>query len=105
MIEIFAPARICLFGDHQDYLGLPVIACAIDRYIKLSAVENKEKLLKIDLPDIGKERVIPLVEPFISINIQDYFFRRYSNKCRFVEFVSNYCSMDHFFIKNFWRTY
>ena len=75
MIEIFAPARICLFGDHQDYLGLPVIACAIDRYIKLSAVENKEKLLKIDLPDIGKERIIPIVEPFISINVKDYFVK------------------------------
>ncbi|MEC7694207.1 MAG: galactokinase family protein, partial [Bacteroidota bacterium] len=22
----FAPGRVCLFGEHQDYLGLPVIA-------------------------------------------------------------------------------
>ena len=21
-----APGRVCLFGDHQDYLGLPIIA-------------------------------------------------------------------------------
>ena len=25
----FAPGRVCLFGEHQDYLGLPVIAAAI----------------------------------------------------------------------------
>ncbi|MEM9867554.1 MAG: galactokinase family protein, partial [Bacteroidota bacterium] len=33
MIEISVPARICFYGDHQDYLGLPVIAGTIDRYI------------------------------------------------------------------------
>ncbi|PHR68797.1 MAG: galactokinase [Lutibacter sp.] len=75
MIEVLAPARICLFGDHQDYLGLPVIACAIDRYIKLSAIKNKSNSLKIDLPDIGKERVIPITESFISIGEQDYFVK------------------------------
>ena len=32
-----APARVCLFGDHQDYLNLPVIACAIDRFIEIKA--------------------------------------------------------------------
>ena len=37
-----APARICLFGDHQDYLGLPIIACAIDKYITLTAKQNDE---------------------------------------------------------------
>ena len=36
-IYIKAPARICLFGDHQDYLGLPVIACSIARFINLKA--------------------------------------------------------------------
>jgi len=25
-----APGRVCLYGEHQDYLGLPVIAAAID---------------------------------------------------------------------------
>lgn len=25
----FAPGRVCLFGEHQDYLGLPVIAAAV----------------------------------------------------------------------------
>lgn len=30
-----APGRICLFGEHQDYLGLPVIAMAIDRDFRI----------------------------------------------------------------------
>jgi len=28
-MEINTPGRICFFGEHQDYLGLPVIAMAI----------------------------------------------------------------------------
>ena len=30
MIKISTPSRLCLFGEHQDYLGLDVIALAID---------------------------------------------------------------------------
>ncbi len=30
-----APGRICLFGEHQDYLGQPVIAMAIDRVFRI----------------------------------------------------------------------
>lgn len=30
-----APGRLCLFGEHQDYLGLPVIAMAMDRRVEL----------------------------------------------------------------------
>jgi galactokinase len=75
MIEIFAPARICLFGDHQDYLGLPVITCAIDRYIKLTATENTKRLFEISMPDIGEERVIPITENVASNNEQDFFMK------------------------------
>ena len=42
-LTISAPGRICLFGDHQDYLGLPVIACAIDRQVILTA----EKIMRV----------------------------------------------------------
>lgn len=41
MIQISTPSRICLFGEHQDYLGLDVIALAID--LRFSArVERRE---------------------------------------------------------------
>ena len=28
--RVSTPSRLCLFGEHQDYLGLEVIACAIN---------------------------------------------------------------------------
>jgi galactokinase len=72
-IQIVAPARICLFGDHQDYLGLPVIACAIDKHITLTALKNNSKKLKINLPDIQSERSIDISEPFEILEKGDHF--------------------------------
>lgn len=37
---VSAPGRICLFGEHQDYLGLPVIAAAINRRARVEAKKN-----------------------------------------------------------------
>lgn len=59
-IRSVAPARTCLFGDHQDYLGLPVIACAIDRHITLEAFENNKNVLHVEMPDIKAERTIAI---------------------------------------------
>ena len=67
-----APGRICLFGDHQDYLGLPVIACAINKHINLIAEENDIKVLHIKKPDIGKERHIPINQNIEHVNKGDY---------------------------------
>lgn len=72
-ISITAPGRICLFGDHQDYLGLPVIACAINRQISLEAVSNKKNVFEIAMPDINEIRVIPLSETFEQLEPRDYF--------------------------------
>lgn len=68
-----APGRICLFGDHQDYLGLPVIACAIDRTIKLKAVKNNTGVFKINMLDIDKVRIININETFPVLEPRDYF--------------------------------
>lgn len=68
-----SPGRTCLFGDHQDYLGLPVIACAINRYIFLSAVENSTSLLRIQLPDINNELIIDIHKKNILLDKRDYF--------------------------------
>ncbi|MFC4721060.1 mevalonate kinase [Geojedonia litorea] len=72
-ICIEAPARICLFGDHQDYLGLPVIACAINRYIRLHAVPNTSSFFNIQMPDIKAQRQILIDEPFQSLESKDFF--------------------------------
>lgn len=73
IIKIQSPGRICLFGDHQDYLGLPVIACAIDKYITLEAKPISKKLFKITMPDIGQERILDLNAAFDSRLKRDYF--------------------------------
>ena len=72
-IFIKAPARICLFGDHQDYLGLPIIACSINRFINLKARTNKYQILYIKLPDIDSERIIEVSEKFEDLEKGDYF--------------------------------
>lgn len=68
-----APGRICLFGDHQDYLGLPVIACAIDRDINLTVVRNTTNVFKLNMVDINEERIINIDETFTELKPRDYF--------------------------------
>lgn len=52
-LTVSAPGRICLLGDHQDYMGLPVIAAAIDLRIRISGTSRNDRQLRLDLPDIG----------------------------------------------------
>ena len=66
-----APARICLFGDHQDYLQLPIIACAIDRYINIKAEPNGKQTLHVFKHDLDEEDVIDLNEPIQPVS-EDY---------------------------------
>ena len=60
MIKIRAPGRICLFGEHQDYLNYPVIAMAISKYIYLEAQRILDAKFQIKLPDIDDSLEIPL---------------------------------------------
>lgn len=52
-LKITTPGRICLFGEHQDYLGLPVIACAITKRLSIEASHRSDKKVVVDMPDIG----------------------------------------------------
>ena len=61
MIRSVAPGRICLLGDHQDYLLLPIIACAIDREIVIDAEENETMRFVIHKNDLCEHEVIPLL--------------------------------------------
>ena len=49
MIKTKAPGRICFFGDHQDYLNLPVIAGTIDRFIEIKGERNRKEYLRLKL--------------------------------------------------------
>lgn len=51
-ITASAPGRICLFGEHQDFLGLWVIACPIDLTIDISGRPNGTRAFRIDMPDL-----------------------------------------------------
>lgn len=73
MIEIKVPARICFFGDHQDYLGLPVIAGAINRFIVLTAEPNKHSEFVIELIDLNKTVTISINDDLLKIQEGDYF--------------------------------
>src|SRR5437868_3495933 len=55
-LHVSAPGRVCLFGEHQDYLGLPVIAAAINLRIGVHATPRDDGLFTLFMPDIG-ERV------------------------------------------------
>ena len=48
-----APGRVCLFGDHQDYLGLPIIATTIDKEITIEAIKNNSQEFKIFKKDLN----------------------------------------------------
>lgn len=52
---VSAPGRVCLFGEHCDYLGLPVITMAINKRLKISAFARRDKKFRIMMPDIKEE--------------------------------------------------
>ncbi len=67
-----APGRICLFGDHQDYLKLPIIACAIDRYITIDAERNDQGIFYIQMNDLNQSFKIPIDKQNIEVEKDDY---------------------------------
>ena len=50
----WAPGRVCLFGEHQDYLGWPVVAGAIDLACQIHFRPSPSPLLHLALPDIAR---------------------------------------------------
>ena len=71
-LESSAPGRICLFGEHQDYLGLPVIAAALNLRIRVRAFPISQQILRVHLPDIGEEDEISLVSETPYAHERDY---------------------------------
>lgn len=70
---ITSPGRICLFGEHQDYLGLPVIAAAISLRIKIEGDLRSDLDVHIDLPDIASKEIFSLEGDLSYENSSDYF--------------------------------
>ena len=73
VISVSTPGRVCLFGEHQDYLGLPVIAAAISRRIHLTATPRPDPQVTIQLPDVGLTESFGLSGPLPYVAKRDYF--------------------------------
>jgi galactokinase len=72
-LKISTPGRICLFGEHQDYLGLPTIAAAISRRISIEGAPRNDAQIIIHLPDLGEQESFSLSETLPYIKDRDYF--------------------------------
>ncbi len=59
-LEVSVPGRICLFGEHQDYLKLPVITAAIDLRVRISGSVDPGRHIRLRLPDIHEEKKMTL---------------------------------------------
>jgi galactokinase len=59
-IQVSAPGRICLFGEHQDYLRLPVITAAINLRVRISGYPRADQKINLELPDISATETIEL---------------------------------------------
>ncbi|MGI5893155.1 MAG: galactokinase family protein [Candidatus Merdivicinus sp.] len=86
MIHVSTPSRICLFGEHQDYLGLEVIASAINLHFTAHAQPRSDSILHIRIRDksIGElgaqntegkyeEYFIDTATDLVYENNRDYF--------------------------------
>ena len=72
-LRVSTPGRVCLFGEHQDYLQLPVIPCAISLRISLAGRRRSDAMVRIELPDVGKTELFSIEGPLPYVAERDYF--------------------------------
>jgi galactokinase len=75
-LKVSVPGRICLFGEHQDYLNLPVITAAINLRIAVSGKPQAGNTIHIDLPDIKSQESFTLPDigdELTYVKERDYF--------------------------------
>jgi galactokinase len=72
-IAVSTPGRVCLFGEHQDYLGLPVVPCAISLRITMEARLRDDAVIVIDCPDVGSREEFSLSGGLPYVRERDYF--------------------------------
>ena len=84
-LSVSTPSRLCLFGEHLDYLGLEVIACAIGLRFRAKVTPRDDSIIEIFIRDIRIDtlgmrndtavyegRIIDLDRPVIYENERDY---------------------------------
>lgn len=71
-LKISTPGRICLFGEHQDYLQLPIVACAISLRISVEGIRRNDMVVRIQLPDTSEEECFDLDKQLVYTKERDY---------------------------------
>ena len=69
-IRVSVPARICIHGEHQDFLGLSVIAMAIDLRFTMKAWPRDDNKFVIHMPDL------PEVDELVPSSTLEYRHQR-----------------------------
>ncbi len=85
-LRISTPGRICLFGEHQDYLHLPVIPAAISLRIAIDGSPRSDRRIVLDLPDIRTREEFSL-EGIVPYHVERAYFRSTVNVLRREEFT------------------
>lgn len=86
MLQVETPSRICLFGEHQDYLGLEVIVSAVNLYFRALAEPRADRKIVVAIRDsslgelgqknpcgLYEEYCIHLDKPLEYVGARDYF--------------------------------
>jgi len=69
---ITTPSRICLFGGHQDYLGLPVIPMAMSLRARLIGENRSDRKFVINKPDLNEVEIFSM-DDLTYTKPRDYF--------------------------------
>ena len=72
LFRIETPSRICLFGEHQDYLNMPVISAGINLKMELTAEKLSEKEVDFYLSDFNTHKKFHLNFPLKYDEERDY---------------------------------
>ncbi len=72
LVRVETPSRICLFGEHQDYLNMPVIAAAINLTMDITAEKLDEKEVDFYLADFNTSKKFKLNFPLKYDEERDY---------------------------------
>ncbi|MHA2186938.1 MAG: GHMP family kinase ATP-binding protein, partial [Candidatus Thorarchaeota archaeon] len=70
--RVRAPGRVCLFGEHSDYLGLDVITAAIDQYIEIIAFPREDGRVCVNYLDLKEQDEFLLGEELEYRHNRDY---------------------------------
>lgn len=69
---VSAPGRVCLFGEHSDYIGLPVIPGAIDRCISIMGKPTKDSTIRVLYSDLKETDSFKIDDKLVYRKRRDY---------------------------------